>query len=81
MHITISAAEIGLALAREGPSELMVLLAVLADENEAEGGAIIEMVAGRYNGTFHHTKVAPFLRELADAIDLEAVGRGGADAA
>jgi len=69
MQITLSAVDLALALARQGESEFMVVLAVRADADMEQDGAIAGNIAARHNGSAYHAGVAAFLRRLADAID------------
>lgn len=69
MQIKLTGVEVGLALAQSDLRDLLVLLATVADYDMQEGGALIEEIATRHNGSPYHAIVAPFLRQLADAID------------
>ena len=80
MQITLTGVDIGLALSRD-PTDLMVILATVADHDMQVGGGLIDAVAARHNGSPYHAIVAPFLRELADAIEAGTVKGGLGDAA
>lgn len=69
MQIMLSGIDIGLALTRGDVSELMVVLAVIADADLERDGQVVDEIAARHNGTAYHAGVAPFLRSLADAIE------------
>lgn len=74
MQFRLSGVDLGLALVDQGCEELMVVLATVADADMQADGALVTEIAGRHNGTAYHALVAPFLRQLADAIE----GRGAA---
>ena len=65
MKIELKAHDIAAALE---PAELMVLLGILAGPS-GHGPDLIEAVAARHNGSKSHCDVAPFLRELAEALE------------
>ena len=79
MQITLKATEVADAMARDEPSEIMVLLASFASSSEADD--LIDMIAARYNGSAMHQTVAPWLIRLAAALDAVKAGDVAVDAA
>jgi hypothetical protein len=78
MKIELTATEIGAALE---PDELMVLLATLATARGRQQPILINAVAARHNGGDYHRAVAPFLRELAEALEAVEARDAAVDAA
>jgi hypothetical protein len=76
MKIELNAHEIGAALE---PEELMVLLATLATREDR--GWLIDSAAARHNGGDYHRAVAPWLRELAQALEAVEARDDAVDAA
>ena len=76
MKIELNAHDIGAALE---PEELMVLLGILATRPGRRD--LIEGVADRHNGGDYHKAVAPFLRELAQALEAVEARDDAVDAA
>lgn len=69
MQVNLHGVDIGLALAKGPATDIMVILATLADEDMQSGGDLVADVAARRGAEPYHGLVAPFLRMLADAID------------
>ena len=76
MKIELKAHDIAGAL---DPEELMVLLGILATASGRQH--LIEAVAARHNGGDYHKAVAPFLRELAQALEAVEARDDAVDAA
>lgn len=76
MKIELKAHDIAAAL--EG-DELMVLLGILAIAPDRQN--LIDTVAARHNGSEFHCDVAPFLRELAEALEAVEARDAAVDAA
>jgi hypothetical protein len=79
MQIELTPTEIAAALAKADPTQLMVLVAALASHDQAQ--ALIAAAASRHNGTAFHRKAAPWLRQLADALEAVETRDAAIDAA
>ena len=78
MKIELNAHDIAAALE---PDELMVMLATLATAWGRQQPILIAAVAARHNRGDYHRAVAPFLRELAQALEAVEARDGAVDAA
>jgi hypothetical protein len=76
MKIALKAHDIAAALDAE---ELMVLLGILATCPGRQN--LIDAVAARHNGGDYHRAVAPFLRDLAQALEAVEARGDAVDAA
>ena len=76
MKIELKAHDIAGAL---DPEELMVMLGILATASGRQH--LIEAVAARHNRGDYHKAVAPFLRELAQALEAVEARDDAVDAA
>jgi hypothetical protein len=76
MKIELNAHAIAAAL---DPDELMVMLATLATDLGRRD--LIEAVVARHNGGDYHRAVAPFLREMAQALEAVEARGDAVDAA
>jgi phage gp29-like protein len=76
MKIVLTAHDIAAALEAD---EMMVLLATLATRPERQD--LIDTAAARHNGSGYHRAVAPWLRELAQALEAVEARDAALDAA
>ena len=80
MKIEITPIDLAQALRKdEQQGDLMVMLAFLASDPAA--ARIIERTAERFNTSEPHRAVAPWLRQMADAIDAVEARDAALDAA
>lgn len=79
MMIKLTPTEIGTALAEGQGHELMTLLATLASHEDAD--ELITAAALHHNGSDLHRMTAPWLRQLADALEAVEARDSAVDAA